>query len=1289
MAPSEQELAQRAVERGLITQEQLDACVAERRRLLKEGLEVGLRELLLDKGLIERARWESLADPTTPPEPPRPPGYKPTRSDVLDALPPPTQAPPAQEVLGGYRIVAEVGRGAMGVVYEAIQERLGRRVALKVLPQTQALQGVARERFLREAQATASLKHPGIVPIYDVGEERGVHFFAMELLEGRSLKRILDEEGPLAPERAARIAKDAAEALHFAHEHGVIHRDVKPDNIFVRQDGSAVLTDFGLALREHDAALTREGTIVGTPLYMSPEQARGDGPVDRRADVYGLGITLYELLAGQVPFENARDTGVLLEMVTHEEPPPLSRVKKGLPEALTAIVEVALEKDPARRYQTAGAMAEDLGRFLQGEPILARPPTRLTRTWRLVRRRSRAIGVACALLALAVGAGTSLHLLRRRWHADNLVLDAIGLARAGQRDAALAALERALELWPGLAEAHFRQGELASTPEEARRAWDLTLAAEPEHVEALLARGRLSRDQGRYEAALADFEAARRHASPSDPRPPLLEGLARLALGQAAQAQVCLREGLEASRAARATREPLYAEAVLRMGELQLRLGDAQAALADLEEAVRLLPQDVGPQVLLAEALVGCGNDPAAVEALSAALRRDPANLRALELRGRAYRRLGRSAEAFRDLTAAKDLPEARLTRGCLRFETLDFITQGAEVAFDDLGAREDLESAAGERARLSPRDRATALLALGWIELASPRPSRSRALERFDEALALAPDAVGPRLARALVLLDWPEHLAEAEAALRHAHELEAAAYAAKVGLARVAEARGDLSAARRLLDEAVALAPERESAYGYRYRLRVRTGDPAAGEDRERAIARRAEAEAEPHLLFSVDTDPLAVAEHLARRGFAAFVDAVRYDSRSANVPWSHHLTRAGALLGRALVIDPWSLPASARRASVLYLMGEFAAAAQAYEQAALIDPSLHEAHVLRGVLQRDLLDDAGPKVAEATLSRAAREPGVERNVRGALAYELARALAAQGRLEEALAQVEVATDHTPRRHCVAALRARLLERLGRPSREAVERAATLFVEGERDRLRGRLYTLAGQRLEDMDRYAAAEHFLTRAIEADPRDPLPWRLRAGVRFNGAAQEVPAAFVDLFVSAELDPSYSNRFLEAESRLVRFTPLIGTIEARIDELVSEWPDMPAVHFFKGYVVFHQGRLEEAERWFLRAFELSRERSHMSLCYRAAARMRQGRLSDALEDLDRADAIHAGSPMSAFWRACLRARSGDHLGALELLEDAAARGFYFTEQIKAAPELEELRRDPRLRRLMRG
>lgn len=1332
---SELELAQRAADRGLIAQAELDLVLAERRRLLKEGLHVGVREILLDRGLLDRARWESLsgepvpgtgsgpvpgtgassasADATPPapapvprppstatssgglggelprPDPgtggragPRPPEVQQTRSDDdRQALPP---SPPRQEVLGGYRVVSELGRGAMGIVYEAVQERLGRRVALKVLPQTQALQGVARERFVREAQATASLRHSGIVPIYDVGEERGVHFFAMELVEGRSLKRVLDEEGRLEPARAAQIIRESAEALDFAHEHGVVHRDVKPDNIIERRDGTVVVTDFGLAQRERDAGLTREGTIVGTPLYMSPEQARGDGsPVDRRADVYGLGVTLYELLAGAVPFEDAKDTGELLERVTRDDPPPLSRARPDCPPALAAIVEVAVEKDPARRYQTARALADDLGRFLAGEPIHARPPSRGTRLLRAARRRARPIGVGLLTLAVSSAFLIGVRALSLRWNADALVLDAINLAQGGQREEAQKKLDEALRLWPSLAEAHYRRGELAPDRAAARAEYDAALAVEPDHVEALLARGALLDEDGDREGALRDYAAARRKAGPSDPRPMLREGLTLVALERPQEATSRLEEGVDLARSTRATRGNLYAAAVHRLGALRLAAGDAAGALAELEEAVRLLPLEVEPQLQLALALTARGNDPAAVEALSAALRREPNNQAAFELRGRAERRLGAWTEAFRDLSAAAERPSARLARGVLRFETVEQLGPLPEVAFDDLGAAQDLGAVATDP-RVPARERALAHVVLGWLELASRSGYRTRAVESFDRAIQLWPTSLAARLARGLTLVEWRGHEEEARMELEQAGALPNGAYAAKVGLARLAEGRGELDLSRRLLDEAVALAPARTTAYGYRYRLRLRRGEPGAREDYDRAIAR---AESPTRVVFDDDVDPLFLAEQAAQRGFAAFVDAVKTDELRDG-QWRHLLTRAEALLGRALLFDPWSLPASARRASVLYLLARFEPAAVAFEQARVVDPALVEADVARAVLQRDLLPGTEPAQAEATLRKVLGEAGLERALEGGARYELARALVDQGKLEEALAELDLAAQATPRRHAVASLRARVIQRLGRPGlEEAVERASALFYEGERDRLRGRLYCRAGVYLENADQDRAADHFLTRAIEADPLDAMAWRARAAVRFRGSARDLPSAFIDTFIAAELEPGYANRFLEIETRLVRFRPFLGTIESRLDEIIGEAPDVPAASFFKGYVVFQLGRVDEAERWFDRTFTMTRERSAAALTYRGAARMRAGRLPEARADLERARAMAPESPIVAFWRAALQARDGQGLDALRTLEEAAARGHTFVEQIKVAPEFDDLRQDPRLKKLV--
>jgi eukaryotic-like serine/threonine-protein kinase len=358
--------------------------------------------------------------------------------------------------LGDFRIVRELGRGAMGVVYLAEQVSLRRVVALKVLPAHLTLRLEAVERFRREASTAARLHHPGIVPIHAIGEEKGTHFFAMEFIQGAPLDQVvrtlreeslesLDgarfrevvtshgskpsaareahtmnatteaREGSAAwsrtyVETVCRLVAQVAQALDHAHKVGVIHRDVKPSNILVRPDGTAVLTDFGLAREEGLPALTVTGEFAGTPYYVSPEQAMARRvKVDRRTDVYSLGVTLYELLTLHRPFEGDTVHEVLGKIIAKEPPHP-RRWNPLLPRDLVTIVLTAIEKDPDRRYSTASALAHDLTSFLEFRPVTARPLGPFSRTLRVLRRRPShtVAGALLFLSAVAIVGGAYL-----------------------------------------------------------------------------------------------------------------------------------------------------------------------------------------------------------------------------------------------------------------------------------------------------------------------------------------------------------------------------------------------------------------------------------------------------------------------------------------------------------------------------------------------------------------------------------------------------------------------------------------------------------------------------------------------------------------------------------------------------------------------------------------------------------------------------------------------------------------------------------------------------------------
>jgi serine/threonine protein kinase len=265
--------------------------------------------------------------------------------------------------LGKYQIHAEIGRGGMGTVYKAYDPTLDRFVALKVLAPHLVWEEEFVARFLREAQAAARLKHPNIVTIYDVGRASGWYYFAMDYLEGRTLAEMIQERGATSAEEALRILRPLAGALDYAHDQGLIHRDIKPSNIVVDEEGYVALTDFGIARAAQATRLTRAGTVMGTPEYMAPEQARGD-EVDPRTDQYSLAVVAYEMLAGKTPFRE-ESTPTLLYKIVHETPPPLRAERPDLPERAAHVLARALSKEPQKRYGSCSEFVDALEQALQ------------------------------------------------------------------------------------------------------------------------------------------------------------------------------------------------------------------------------------------------------------------------------------------------------------------------------------------------------------------------------------------------------------------------------------------------------------------------------------------------------------------------------------------------------------------------------------------------------------------------------------------------------------------------------------------------------------------------------------------------------------------------------------------------------------------------------------------------------------------------------------------------------------------------------------------------------------
>ncbi len=305
---------------------------------------------------------------------------------------------------GDYELLQEIAHGGMGIVWRARQSNLNRDVALKMIRAGALATSAEVARFLREAEAAANLQHPNIVAIHEVGEHEGRHYFSMDLVDGRDLGAIV-AEGSLAPQRAARYVKTIAETIQFAHQRGTLHRDLKPQNILIDADDRPRITDFGLAKIKSDSQLTQSGIIMGSPSYMPPEQAGGRlGEIGPASDVYSLGAMLYELLTGRPPFRG-ETTMATLRDVMETEPAALRKLKADIPLDLETICLKCLEKSPAARYPTAQALADELGRFLKGEPIQARPAGAIRKAviWGRHRPGTLAGVAALAIVALAFG----------------------------------------------------------------------------------------------------------------------------------------------------------------------------------------------------------------------------------------------------------------------------------------------------------------------------------------------------------------------------------------------------------------------------------------------------------------------------------------------------------------------------------------------------------------------------------------------------------------------------------------------------------------------------------------------------------------------------------------------------------------------------------------------------------------------------------------------------------------------------------------------------------------------
>ena len=1182
--------------------------------------------------------------------------------------------------LGEFEIIREIGRGGMGVVYEALQGSIGRRVALKVLSPSLLHMGEAVERFQREARAAGKVQHTNVVPVHTFGEEGGLWYYAMDLVQGRTLQvivRQLRARGPrptlehlsiitpthdgeddgargkgAAPSgvRAAYYARIAeffagvAEGIHAAHGHRIVHRDIKPSNLILDRDSVLKIMDFGLAHPHGDAStLTGTGVILGTPAYMSPEQAEGRrSQVDHRSDIYSLGATLYEVLTLAAPFDGETPQEVCARVIRSDPAPP-RRVNPHIPRGLETIVTRAMEKERGRRYATAQALGQDLRRFSTGAPILARPVGLVGRAWRRIERHKvrSALIAAVAILALTA-AGLGLY-------------GAVASARRIEAEYAILCLQ---------AETHLGSAYLIHAPRrDDRQAADLFSTAieiAPDRPDAYF--GRSLADGRSSEENLADLRAAEERGLP--------ERTARLARAVLHRFAGRVGKAAEEERRARGLPERSVRDAYFE-GALLTWAGRPEEAIERFDRVIRERPEG---NLLRYRALLGrarareiAGDLAGAVEDLSAFrtfVESRPVAIRIASL----WWRLGLEERARRMFADA--LEEVRAVGTEEAWKELTFACAGAMP-------REWEERATGEALKTHPGSLSILLRRAGAYRRAG---RYAEAAEMARRAADLHPGSLQAHLEMGEALIESSRYQ-EATAAFRRAIELDSRSAEAhsRLAVALAKLGQGDLAAAAaEEVPQEEGLSHDLEKLRAEALRAMRRYPEALGAADRSLALG--------PTCVSAILTRSRILGD-LGRHeeSFAAAEAALRMDPEGAGAHEQkadalrrlHRLEEALAACETWIALDPDLVRAYLMKGNVLKHMDRAEEAIEAFRQALKRDPSNHDVYHDRALLH---LHHGDLAAALADLDRAIEIVPTEAEAHS----HRATVLADMGKLEGARSSILRAIELDPGPAPYHATHGFILGRLGKEEEAAAAyRRAVDAVDPDDYRA---LHAL-GKLLNREERFEQALPLVERAAEVHPGDPEILTSLGGIWNNLGLYEEALRALDeaIRISPEHVQAHTwrgvalgllgrrEKALAAFRRAAGISPDAAQAQLQIGRVLIElerseeairhlrgiedrFPGRYEIPLFIGDALFELRRFQEA----IDALDLALaidERDLEARILRGRSLHWLGKLAECLAEHRRTAEMHPEDPEGLFYVAWILRDMKKHGEALEAIDGA--------------------------------